>query len=727
MRKDYMNKSQRIYFDPKAVDNDKYLKIKLEQDIDCLEFLTLSIDTKDIYQDFNADYGVLVGRVIANEGIGIPNAKISIFIPLTDTDAENSEIYDIYPYKTPRDKNNDGKRYNLLPRVSEYKQITGTYKPKQPFGSFPIKPEMVTNISFLNVYKKYYKYTAVTNEYGDYMIFGAPIGTQTVHMSVDITDIGEYSMTPAGMIVAGYPANLFTDNGKSMKSSKDLNDLPNIETQEITVDIISFWGDDVNFEIGITRQDFRIRAQLKSDFVIFGTSITMGDMSLIGDPDRNTGNYAENNSFYYLSNTVQNNIDIRTYRTADLNIRVFSYLTTIDIADIETGNVDPINDIYELGKEEYFEYQKTGDFVLSIPCNRKKIIKNDIGNDVVVDNNSSFGVFTEFYGMILIEYPDTTELTIAKTYNHDFRGNNSAIKIRGRLKIPQTHALQVDSNSVDNDLWRKEYMKFVGGEFYSVAQFLPTKEGSGTPDTIDADSTENKLPITYSYSHIGGTVFKVAGVDEIVKSQQPTYDEINYIIPPSSASTYFRYDFPANAKKLDSYSNDEFFGAQWINLCLVFPQIVWANGAGPNRGYKVADVFFNGYTTTTFLNDNTRDIFAGINNDKWFLKGDAYRTAFIKIPKTEISNLNQISPKGLNINKWNRDTMEDVSNSEHIIIDSNNFMYQIPSSETTNGRQYDINAWDCFYPYSDNNPTAYVFRGLYENDCIQALFDLNLL
>ena len=59
----------------------------------------------------------------------------------------------------------------------------------------------------------------------------------------------------------------------------------------------------------------------------------MGDMSLIGDPDRNTGNYAENNSFYYLSNTVQNNIDIRTYRTADLNIRVFSYLTTIDIDD----------------------------------------------------------------------------------------------------------------------------------------------------------------------------------------------------------------------------------------------------------------------------------------------------------------------------------------------------------------------------------------------------------
>ena len=58
--------------------------------------------------------------------------------------------------------------------------------------SFPIKEEIVTNPIFLDVYKKYYKYTALTNNSGDYMIFGVPIGTQTVHMSVDITDIGEY-------------------------------------------------------------------------------------------------------------------------------------------------------------------------------------------------------------------------------------------------------------------------------------------------------------------------------------------------------------------------------------------------------------------------------------------------------------------------------------------------------------------------------------------------------
>ena len=52
-------------------------------------------------------------------------------------------------------------------------------------------------------------------------------------MSVDITDIGKYSMTPASMVQLGYPANLFTQTCNKIKPSNDLTDLPNIETQEI--------------------------------------------------------------------------------------------------------------------------------------------------------------------------------------------------------------------------------------------------------------------------------------------------------------------------------------------------------------------------------------------------------------------------------------------------------------------------------------------------------------
>ena len=134
-----MNKTQKVILNDNNVDQDKYIFVKLEQDIKTLEILSLQIDQKDIYQSFNADYGVIIGRVTSNNGIGVPNAKISIFIPLSDIDALNPDITSIYPYTSPTDKNTEGKRYNLLPRVASYNHETGTYKPKQPFGSFPIK------------------------------------------------------------------------------------------------------------------------------------------------------------------------------------------------------------------------------------------------------------------------------------------------------------------------------------------------------------------------------------------------------------------------------------------------------------------------------------------------------------------------------------------------------------------------------------------------------------
>lgn len=161
-----MNKSQRIHLDTGDTGNlndTKYFTVRLEQDVETLEFMSMTLRTKDAYQNFNADYGVLVGRVLANGGIGVENAKISIFIPITDEDAVNPDIYKIYPYTTPRDLNNEGKRYNLLPRVSKRDPEDGQIKPKQAFGSFPIKEEIVTNESFLEVYKKYYKYTTTTN------------------------------------------------------------------------------------------------------------------------------------------------------------------------------------------------------------------------------------------------------------------------------------------------------------------------------------------------------------------------------------------------------------------------------------------------------------------------------------------------------------------------------------------------------------------------------------
>ena len=212
-----MPKSYRIRTTPGS---DKSIKIELEQDFEFLEILSLKINQGDIYSRMCADYGVIIGRVLVNNGYGLPNARVSVFIPIEDADLENPIISELYPYKSISDVNEDGYRYNLLPKEPSYVGHAAT-------GTFPTKNEVLTDESYVEVYDKYYKFSVRTNDSGDYMIFGVPTGTQTLLMDVDLSDIGCFSLSPQDLITAGLGVESQV-NGSSFKTSTNLNELPQI-------------------------------------------------------------------------------------------------------------------------------------------------------------------------------------------------------------------------------------------------------------------------------------------------------------------------------------------------------------------------------------------------------------------------------------------------------------------------------------------------------------------
>ena len=195
---------------------DKYINVKLDQDFDFLEILSLKINQSDLYTKVCSDYGVVVGRVFVNGGFGLPNVKVSIFIPLSIEDELNPIISELYPYKTLSDNNELGYRYNLLPHDPSYSVHAAT-------GTFPNREEVLIDQTYIEVYDKYYKYTVKTNDSGDYMIFGVPVGTQTVFMDVDLSDIGCFSLTPQDLINAGQ-ATKTQVNGSTFKSSSNLSE-----------------------------------------------------------------------------------------------------------------------------------------------------------------------------------------------------------------------------------------------------------------------------------------------------------------------------------------------------------------------------------------------------------------------------------------------------------------------------------------------------------------------
>lgn len=264
------NQSIRIRTTPGSSKN---IRFKLDQDFDFLEILSLKISQEDLYQPFCANYGVVVGRVIANKGFGLPNAKVSIFIPITNEDQKNELIKDLYPFKTPFQKNKDGIRYNLLLSKS-------TCQLNTPVGTFPTKEEVLDNDIVLEVFEKYYKYTTKTNNAGDFMIFGVPVGQYTIHMDLDMSDIGAASVRPYDLIEEGYPEKLFQSRVE-FKSSTNLDSLPQIKTGNRGVEVIPFWGDSETCEIGITRADFDTGLEIKPNALFFGSIFTdSGKMNL---------------------------------------------------------------------------------------------------------------------------------------------------------------------------------------------------------------------------------------------------------------------------------------------------------------------------------------------------------------------------------------------------------------------------------------------------------------
>ena len=274
------------------IGEDQVLTVNLKQDIDIYEVLSLELKQENMYKLFPSDnggadsgsYGVIVGRVLANDAFGVPNAKVTVFIPLSDVDKLKQGIRDVYPYNFVTDVDSRNVKFNALPNYKKFDC-------HQEVGSFPKKQLVLDEDTVLEVYDRYYKYTTVTNKAGDYMIFGVPTGEQVLHVDVDLSDIGIISQEPRDFIYKGYSADLF-ESPTQFKKGTNLDNLPQIETQNVTVTVYPLWGDKNASEIAITRKDISLQYKFETTCVFIGSVITDNGPNSISHnciPDANVG------------------------------------------------------------------------------------------------------------------------------------------------------------------------------------------------------------------------------------------------------------------------------------------------------------------------------------------------------------------------------------------------------------------------------------------------------
>jgi hypothetical protein len=354
-----MSRSYRIKTTP-GEDNG-YLKVNvdLNQNYDHLEILSLKISQKDDYQSYCADYGVVAGRVIVNGGFGVPNVKVSIFIPVEDSDLLDPVKSAIYPYTEPfpNQKNKNGLRYNVLPKNQQTLDHT-------PVGSFPKKREILDDRTTLEIYEKYYKYTTTTNEAGDYILFGIPVGDHFLHYDMDVSDIGFISTRPFELIDQGYSDNLFKSKFR-FKSSNNLDSLPQIFSENLPIRVEPYWCDSLSTgsALGINRYD------IEPNFEVVPTAIFMGSIFSDDEKDSLNKNCKPAREMGKLNEVITGGGKIEAIRrTVDGNVEIFDF------------KEDSIDD--------------NGNWSVLVPMNLRKVVTDEFGN-LIPSPDGIKGIATE--------------------------------------------------------------------------------------------------------------------------------------------------------------------------------------------------------------------------------------------------------------------------------------------------------------------------------------------
>ena len=339
------------------IGKDQLVTVELKQDYDFLEILSLKFTQQDVYTSICADYGVVCGRITANNGLGIPNARVSIFIPLSSADAEDPVISKLYPFTSVDMRNEDGYRYNLLP---ERKQHGG----HTPTGTFPDQMKILTREEILEVYEKYYRYTVKTNDAGDFMIWGVPVGEQTLHVDVDLSDISCFSFRPDDFIRKGAGVDDFKSTYE-FKSSSDIDSLPQIVSFDKSFTVYPFWGNQDLCELGISRVDFDMSSlgiKIEPMAYFIGSVYTDSANVAVGKGCGPSNRMGEKCSLV----------------TGGAKIEAIRFKNAMDTLN------RPILEEYEL-KEDVDE---DGSFVMNLPMNMEYLYTNEFGeNEITNDPN----------------------------------------------------------------------------------------------------------------------------------------------------------------------------------------------------------------------------------------------------------------------------------------------------------------------------------------------------
>lgn len=232
-----------VFFEDSAY-SDYYLNVKINRSVDTLDTLNVYNVPYNDGTKFTNDTGVLYGKIEAiqvllddsgnNLRIPIKNASIGIFNPS-----------DEFPYVGSVDQNSNRIRLNLFENIQTNNLL-------QSYGSFQ---SFLTDVK--NSPKDYendtipakYKYTTVTNDYGEFVLHGIPIGQQTLMVEIDLLKQG---LEPEEVALNFFPYSTLDE--------PNVSNIPHLYFNQFPVNIVPSWGE---IQTGYTEIDLAVVLDLR--------------------------------------------------------------------------------------------------------------------------------------------------------------------------------------------------------------------------------------------------------------------------------------------------------------------------------------------------------------------------------------------------------------------------------------------------------------------------------
>jgi len=264
-----------VFFNEKLID-DMFANIKLSRSYETLDTFNIYNTPINSIPKQEARTGILFGKLEAiqllknEEGnsikIPLANVPIGIFTPTEE-----------FPTPSSVDENGDRFYMNIkeLTGSSAYFQPTTGPSSTTPIAYSEDQKFLKSNSEFLSLPEKF-KFTTVTNDNGEFVIYNAPLGNQIVVFEVDLFKQG---LSKDEIILNNFP---FPTNDNS-----NIGEFPCYYYNQVPVDVVPAWG---TTQTGYTELNISVNLDLRKWSTYIFAPAAFGKEKLETTTARNAAN-----------------------------------------------------------------------------------------------------------------------------------------------------------------------------------------------------------------------------------------------------------------------------------------------------------------------------------------------------------------------------------------------------------------------------------------------------